>query len=425
MVGNRNTEIPDDIIIASLNLVKSMCDINLEPYIGYFTPAEINFSLNADQNDSATVIKPTLPDNKFSINIHPLPGHWVTSCYYPQTNEVHVYDSLMSPVHYEQVVPQLKLVYGETKTSNIIYSQVTQQQYEPLCGVMAVCFAFSCYLGKDPEFIDYDIFKARQHLRECLIQGEVKSFPEKSFQLNSPLESSLLGTNQTTNDPYTNLQRYFNDQTKRTTEHQMKNQTRIEYEIQSANRVKHLANKPANIVKHCSKSEKTQNRNVKEKQRIQQKRASETSVERAERKEIDRIRKRRKREMSFERNLQNKRSLEARRRKHEASPVKERRNIREREARRRKREAFSVREQRNKRECVAQRIKREASPVREQRNKRERVAQRIKREASPVREQRNIRESIAQRKKREASPVREQRNKRERVAQKKSEKPLL
>ena len=370
MVGNRNTEIPDDIIIASLNLVKSMCDINLEPYIGYFTPAEIHFSLNADQNDSATVIKPTLPDNKFSINIHPLPGHWVTSCYYPQTNEVHVYDSLMSPVHYEQVVPQLKLVYGETKTSNIIYSQVTQQQYEPLCGVMAVCFAFSCYLGKDPEFIDYDIFKARQHLRECLIQGEVKSFPEKSFQLNSPLESSLLGTNQTTNDPYTNLQRYFNDQTKRTTEHQMKNQTRIEYEIQSANRVKHLANKPANIVKHCSKSEKTQNRNVKEKQRIQQKRASETSVERAERKEIDRIRKRRKREMSFERNLRNKRSLEARRRKHEASPVKERRNIREREARRRKREAFSVREQRNKRMCSPENKARSLSCKRAKKQKR-------------------------------------------------------
>ena len=43
---------------------------------------------------------------------------------------------------------------------------------------MAICFAFSLILGKDPECIEFDCGKARNHLRQCLLHGEMKEFPE-------------------------------------------------------------------------------------------------------------------------------------------------------------------------------------------------------------------------------------------------------
>jgi hypothetical protein len=124
-------------------------------------------------------VKASLPDGKFSVNIHPLPGHWVTSCFRPHPKEIHVYDSVRNQIHYEQVLPQLRLVYGEEKMSKVLYKEVTQQGYDPLCGVMACAFAFTCVLGKRPENCSYDTLNARQHLRLCLMTGTVSNFPEK------------------------------------------------------------------------------------------------------------------------------------------------------------------------------------------------------------------------------------------------------
>lgn len=195
LVGDHVTEIPDDIIVAALNLLKSVCNNELEPYVGYFTPAEIMCALSVNNSDLNAVVKQCLPDGLFSVNIHPLQGHWVTSCYFPQTNIIHVYDSLMSSTHYQQVIPQLKLVYGEKKTTNVIYRGVTQQGHEPLCGVMAICFAFSAFLGHDPGLINYDISKARHHLKKCFLQGEIIPFPEIST--DSCKHSKLITTTDT------------------------------------------------------------------------------------------------------------------------------------------------------------------------------------------------------------------------------------
>jgi hypothetical protein len=105
----------------------------------------------------------------------------------------------MSSAYYQQVISQLKLVYGVKKTTDVIYLGVTQQGHEPLCGVMAICFAFSAFLGHDPGLINYDISKARHHLKQCFecvgaascerclclvdlffLQGEIIPFPEIS-----------------------------------------------------------------------------------------------------------------------------------------------------------------------------------------------------------------------------------------------------
>lgn len=86
LVGDHLTEILDDTIVAALNLLKSVCNNELEPYVGYFTPAEIMCALSVNKSDLNAVVKQCLPDWLFSVNIHPLRGHWVTSCYFPQTN---------------------------------------------------------------------------------------------------------------------------------------------------------------------------------------------------------------------------------------------------------------------------------------------------------------------------------------------------
>ena len=64
-----------------------------------------------------------------------------------------------------------------THVRSSIYVSVTQQNCMPICGVLA--FAVSIYNGKDPKQINYDISKARDHLRKCLTSGHIEPFPSK------------------------------------------------------------------------------------------------------------------------------------------------------------------------------------------------------------------------------------------------------
>jgi hypothetical protein len=281
-MGNRDTEIPDDIIVAALNLIKSMCDNPLQQYIGYFTPAEILFSLNSTTTAVSTVVKQAVPDGQFSVNIHPLPGHWVTSCYDPQKNRVSVYDSLISQTHYRQVVPQLKMVYGVKNASNIQYCQVTQQGSEQLCGVMAICFAFSLFLGKDPECIEYDCGKVRDHLRQCLLHGQMSEFPE----ITNNLEHNSGGRNFTVNTTAVtdNLQKYFEDQHTRNVQHRLQNlETNSQKEDRTNCYKKHL---------DISSVDKQSNKRKNDRLRKTLRRQSMTETEKMHMKFKDRVRKR-------------------------------------------------------------------------------------------------------------------------------------
>ena len=173
LVGNANTEIPDDIIQVALNLMKAHSEQSTSPYIGYFTPAELSFICS---NPEIPHRRP-LPDHTFSINIHPLQNHWVTSSYDNSTGNINVYDSQMTSAHLKQVLPQIEIVYGEAKAQHVKYVTVTQQSAEPICGVMAIAYAFSCFLKNDPALINYDITSARQHLKLCISTGQVAPFP--------------------------------------------------------------------------------------------------------------------------------------------------------------------------------------------------------------------------------------------------------
>ena len=178
LVGQYNNDIPDDIIEVALNLLKMNSDVILEPYMGFKTPCELKFLM-----DQHILSLPThIPDDKFSINIHPLTNHWVTTCYDPYAKTLKAFDSLKSDAHLSELIPQVELLYGKAKAQTLQYVAVTQQTTEPICGVMAIAFAFSCFLGMDPATLRYDTTKARNHLRDCIINGNIRPFPVCQLQ---------------------------------------------------------------------------------------------------------------------------------------------------------------------------------------------------------------------------------------------------
>lgn len=68
-------------------------------------------------------------------------------------------------------------MYRNEIVNNVIYGRVTQQSTEPLCGIMALAFAFSCFFGVSPINVNYDITKAREHLKICFESGNISQFP--------------------------------------------------------------------------------------------------------------------------------------------------------------------------------------------------------------------------------------------------------
>lgn len=177
LVGDESTYIPDDVIVSAIHLMRKHYGA-VKDYIGYYTPAQLHFLSNTSQlNQAVPIPKPTIPVDKFSVNIHPLPGHWVTSCQHPDIMEIHVHDSLMSRQHFQQVLPQIKILYGREAVSRTRYKVVTQQSSDPICGVMAVAFAFACLLQQPCEHLNFDITRARYHLKDSLQKQEITLFP--------------------------------------------------------------------------------------------------------------------------------------------------------------------------------------------------------------------------------------------------------
>ena len=137
-----STEIPDGVVRAALILMEANSE-QQGPTVGFYSPAELEFlATNRNMNIS------TVPLGRSSINIHHITGHWMTSYYNCNERTVKVYDSLVSEKHLEEVKPQLTILYGRHLSETSHLMRVTQQGTKPLCGVMAIVFAFFAFLDR-------------------------------------------------------------------------------------------------------------------------------------------------------------------------------------------------------------------------------------------------------------------------------------
>ncbi|KAH3798096.1 hypothetical protein DPMN_151686 [Dreissena polymorpha] len=89
LVGDENTEHPDDVIKAMINIMKVYAEPEDAKYIGYYTPAQIIYICSQIQPH----ITP-LPEDRDILNIHNLGRHWVTTFYSAECRTVFVCDSL-------------------------------------------------------------------------------------------------------------------------------------------------------------------------------------------------------------------------------------------------------------------------------------------------------------------------------------------
>ncbi|XP_062618879.1 uncharacterized protein LOC134280486 [Saccostrea cucullata] len=179
LVGDGTTDITDDVVCSALELMRENYTQRGVEFIGYYTPAEMKPILTTKDK---TLQKPIVPNDQLCINIHHIAGHWMTS--YQQPNQgINVFDSLMSQKKFVDVLPQLQIIYGEDCVTRVKYPAVTQQSTQPICGIMAIAFAFSCFLDIDCTQINFDISVAASHLRKCLSMKKVSLFPVQSTDL--------------------------------------------------------------------------------------------------------------------------------------------------------------------------------------------------------------------------------------------------
>ena len=86
LIGNSTTEIPDDVIQASLILMEAHSDPNIGPTIGFYSPAEIQYYCSVGSSETC----PIVPLNRSAINIHHITGHWLTSFYNANDETVNI-----------------------------------------------------------------------------------------------------------------------------------------------------------------------------------------------------------------------------------------------------------------------------------------------------------------------------------------------
>ena len=208
------TEITDEVIEVAINMMRSLSNEETTPYICYYTPVQLEYYCSeTPQYQELHVQK--LPTDKSSVNIHHLPGHWVTSYYNHTSGHIHVFDSLMCNSHLQDVSKQLMIMYEQNKVNNVIYERVTQQSIEPICGLMAIAVAYTCLNAKNPAHVHYDITKVRSHFQQCILDGHLSEFPSKNLHLPITQEQSPFHRT-------TPLEMYFNDQLRKNLEKQDK-----------------------------------------------------------------------------------------------------------------------------------------------------------------------------------------------------------
>ena len=177
LIGPIGTDIPDDVITSAINVMR-IHDVNNNFAIGDFTPAAQVAALQEN--------KPYyLTEEKTSINIIHLHGHWVTVIRESDTGKVLLLDSLRYSQRPQQVLPILKLMYRNMNSNSIEYPVLAQQpEYDPACGVYAIAFAFSYMLRRKLEDENYSEKEMRPHLRSCVINKVVIPFPTRTIPMS-------------------------------------------------------------------------------------------------------------------------------------------------------------------------------------------------------------------------------------------------
>ena len=87
-------------------------------------------------------------------------------------------DSLAFVNLHENAVVQIASLYP-TDASTLVVKRLSVQQQNGYhdCGLYSIAFAMEVCLGQNPECVSFSQEKMRNHLTQCLCDGEMKPFP--------------------------------------------------------------------------------------------------------------------------------------------------------------------------------------------------------------------------------------------------------
>ena len=115
-----------------------------------------------------------------SIQIHHIGrrNHWVTTSS-NETGDVTLYDSLR---HGSDLANDLKqqvaCMYKTDEPQTTVSVAIVQQQKGGSdCGIFLVAFAFDLAQGREPQYVNYIQSEMRKHLKTCIQQGTLTTFP--------------------------------------------------------------------------------------------------------------------------------------------------------------------------------------------------------------------------------------------------------
>ena len=111
--------------------------------------------------------------------LHVDSNHWVVvSTLQSAPGSVSVYDSLssnrLSPATREAVT---RLLHRQGQEVSICCQDVQQQSGGDDCGLFAIAFSASLCAGEDPTKQHYQQERMREHLKNCLENEEITTFP--------------------------------------------------------------------------------------------------------------------------------------------------------------------------------------------------------------------------------------------------------
>ena len=115
-----------------------------------------------------------------SIQIHHIGSrnHWVTTSS-NETGDVTLYDSLRHGSDLSNDLKQQIACMYKTDEPQMTVSvaRVQQQKGGSDCGLFSVAFAFDLAQSIEPQYVNYIQSEMRKHLKTCIQQGTITSFP--------------------------------------------------------------------------------------------------------------------------------------------------------------------------------------------------------------------------------------------------------
>lgn len=127
------------------------------------------------QNNTTTNLNSLNRGNLVQIHIIPRAFHLVVSV--NSNGQITIDDSLYNVAHIQLLLPQLRLLYGHITVRNVQYNVPQSQGCTNLCGFFSIAKTYLLLSGVDPGCRQHDMNTMRQHLYQCILNGEVTAFP--------------------------------------------------------------------------------------------------------------------------------------------------------------------------------------------------------------------------------------------------------